>query len=96
MNDKDRNYLIRLQKILEAVPFSASGVATTTGYGAVMFEQDMRALRPYVRKAIEGLVMRGNSYLEEGLDFYNPDQTLDLIEAWIERRKKEGWQNASQ
>lgn len=45
MNKSDRNRLVRIQAILEAVPFSASGTATTTGYGAIMFEQDMRALR---------------------------------------------------
>lgn len=96
MNTNDRNRLVRLQSILEAVPFSASGMATTTGYGAIMFEQDMRALRPYLRKAIEGMVLQGNAYLTEGLDFENPDDMLSAIEAWIDKRKTEGWQDASQ
>lgn len=96
MNNNDRNRLIKLQNILESVPFSASGMATTTGYGAIMFEQDMRALRPYIRKAIEGMVLQGSICLEEGEDYENPDKMLCAIEAWIEKRKKEGWENASQ
>jgi len=95
MNKSDRNRLVRIQAILEAVPFSASGTATTTGYGAIMFEQDMRALRPFLRKAIEGMVLQGNEWMVEGEDFENPDELLSKIEAWIEKRKSEGWQNAS-
>ena len=95
MNDIDRSRLTRLQAILEAVPFSASGTATTTGYGAIMYEQDMRALRPYIKKAIEGMVLQGNTWLKEGDDFENPDEMLSIIEAWIEKRKHENWQDAS-
>jgi hypothetical protein len=54
MLKRDKNILIRLQKVNDAIPFSASGTATSTGIGAIMFEQDMRALRPYIRKILEG------------------------------------------
>jgi hypothetical protein len=95
MNNTDRSRLIRLQFILDAVPFSASGMATTTGVGAVMFEQDMRALRPYVRKVIEGMVLEGNPIYED-IDYNKPQKLLDAIVRWIDKRKTEGWQNASQ
>lgn len=96
MNHSDRKRLNRLQTILEAVPFSASGCAITTGYGAIMFEQDMRALRPYIRKIIEGMVLQGSDYLTEGEDFENPDELLSVVEAWINKRKAEAWADASQ
>ena len=96
MNDIDRKRLTRLSMILEAVPFSSRGTATSTGYGAVMYEQDMRALRPYVRKIINGMVLEGNPYFEEGFDYDNPDKLLDKVEKWTEKRKLDGWQNADE
>ena len=96
MNDIDRKRLTRLESILDAVPFSSSGMATSTGYGAVMYEQDMRALRPYIRKIINGMVLEGNPYFEEGFDYDNPDKLLDKVEKWTEKRKLDGWQNASE
>jgi hypothetical protein len=96
VNKSDRNLLYRLQQVLEAVPFSASGTATSTGVGAIMFEQDMRALRPYIRKVLEGMVLEGNASLEEGVDYDNPEKLLTAIEQWIVKRKLEGWQNASE
>jgi PAS domain-containing protein len=96
VNDNDRERLIRISLILEAIPFSASGMATTTGIGAVMFEQDMRALRPYIRKVFEGMILEGNPNFEEGLDYDNPYHLIVGIEKWIQKRKDDGWQNASQ
>ena len=96
MNDIDRKRLTRLSMILEAVPFSSRGTATSTGYGAVMYEQDMRALRPYVRKIINGMVLEGNPYFEEGFDYDDPDKMLDKVEKWTEKRKLDGWQNAAE
>lgn len=95
MNGVDRSRLIRLQFILDAVPFSASKTATTTEYGAVMFEQDMRALRPYIRKVLEGMILDGNP-VYEGFDYNEPQKLLDAIVRWVDKRKAEGWQNASQ
>ena len=96
MNKTDRECLIRVQNILKAVPFSSRGAATSTGYGAIMYEQDMRALRPYLIKILEGIVLQGNLHLVEGEDYWNPKYLLNIIELWIEQRNKDGWQNASE
>lgn len=59
-----------------------------------MFEQDMRALRPYVKKVFVGLVLKDFNNCVEGDDYENPERLIDLIEKWIEMRKNNGWQNA--
>jgi hypothetical protein len=96
MNSQDKKRLSRLQIILDVIPFSANGTATSTGYGAIMFEQDARALRPYVRKITEGMILENNPHFEEGMDYESPDKLLTLVEHWIDMRKREGWNNASE
>jgi hypothetical protein len=94
VNNSDRKLLIRLQLVLESVPFSQGGTATRTGYGAIMFEQDMRALRPAIRKVIEGMIYENNPCYEEGVDYDNPEKLLTAIEQWAKAREADGWQNS--
>jgi hypothetical protein len=42
------------------------------------------------------MVLQGNEFYEEGIDFENPEKLLTIVEKWIEKRKSEGWQNASE
>lgn len=87
--------LIRVSKIIDAIPFSASGTATSTGYGAIMFEEDMRAIRPYLRKLLEGMVLDGEKNLEKGIDYEDPDKLLNYLESWIEWRKQSNWEDGN-
>lgn len=90
---RTRAQLLALQEVLLSIPFSASGTATSNGVGAVMFEVDMRAVRPYLSKVIDGIILEGNLDLEEGWDYENPDKLLQALKEWVEIRKAENWTN---
>lgn len=94
MNNKDKERLERLGEIMKAVPYSKSGTATQTGVGAIQFEQDMRAVRPWMIKVIQGMLWEGLEGFEEGWDYENPDLLLTALEEWVRMREAEGWQNA--
>lgn len=94
MNKKDRERLGRLYQLIDAVPFASGGTASLTVAGLAGFEQDMKAFIPAVRQAIYGLLVNGFEDWEEGVDYHDPDLTLDALEAWIEKRKGEQWQGA--
>ena len=101
MNKKDIDRLIRLQKLVDAIPFSASGTATQTGVGAVQYEQDARAFRPVIKGVLFSMVMEHHaadpdSDFELEWDFDDPDRLLDAMEQWVRDRKVVNWKNAAE
>lgn len=96
MNQKDRDRLWRLKKVLFAVPFGQDNLKTSTPHvGALAYQEDMRGVMPYYGKVIEGMIFQSlpNGDFEEGWDYVNPDKLLDSIEEWVELRKSQGWEN---
>lgn len=95
MNQKDKERLNRLYRIINAVPFSASGSKSQSVAGLAGYEQDMRAFLPAIKETIKGIAADGYEW-EEGYDYQDPDLMLDALEAWIEKRKLEQWQGATE
>lgn len=81
-----RSRLIKLGKIVAAVPFSSYS-ATNSGAGALMYESDMRELIKYVNSFISEVQM------EEYLDTEEvcPDEILSAMEKWIQYRISNNW-----
>lgn len=95
MNRKDKERLRRLYSLMDAVPFAGGSTASLTVAGLAGYEQDMRAFIPAVRQIMYGILADGLDDWEEGIDYHDPDLSLDALEAWIEKRKCENWQEAS-
>jgi len=97
MNKIDRKRLLRLMELIDTVPFAniGSGGATASGLGLMGFDQDMRAIRPYLRKVLEGMLLEGIGDMEEGWDYDSPDKLLDVLEEWVRQRTAERWQGAN-
>jgi len=63
--------------------------------GLVAFEQDMRAMRPYLDKVLESMLLEGPDVLEEGRDYEPIDLLLDALEEWVKQRARDLWKDAS-
>jgi len=98
MNQDDRARLQRLQEALCRIPFphDGSGTKTASLAGLVDYVRDMRKATPMVRAILSGMIMqsldREDNDIEEGWDYVDPDETLDLLEAWCKKRVTEKWQ----
>ncbi len=91
MNKKERDWLSRLYSLAEAVPFPASGTKSTTISGMSSYAEDMRQFQPAYRKALFAVICDGIEGLYEGDDYENPEQSLSVLEAWVQARKQANW-----
>jgi hypothetical protein len=96
MNQKDRERLLRLSRVLVAVPFGHDNWKTSMPAAcALNYQEDMRGIMPYYQKVVEGMIFQSipNGDFEEGWDYLNPDELLDAIEEWVKMRKSQGWED---
>jgi hypothetical protein len=99
MNRKDRDRLMRLKNLIANVPFaktSGGGGSTATVAGLMGFDADMRAVQPFYARVIDGMVYAGLEGFEEGFDYDDPDELLDVMEQWVKQRGEDGWENANE
>lgn len=99
MNATDRQRLARLYSLVDAVPFPASGTATTTAAGLSAYAQDMRYFRPRFKQVLLDMLYEDaakHSDLSEGKDFDNVEDQIVELEKWVERKQAAGWERISE
>lgn len=89
MNKKDRDQILRVYDLLQAIPFpDMGGSKTATVKGYVDFAIDMREARGFFNSALLALLVG------EHWDGIAPGKFDDMVKAgevWVARRKVEGW-----
>lgn len=97
MNDKDRERIGRLRRVLNSIPFAkdGSGTATASAKGFVDFQNDMHAVLPAADRVLEGMIVERYPDFEPGWDYYDPDIILNELEKWLKMRKDQKWENAT-
>jgi len=96
VNKKDKARVLRLHRLIAAVPFAKIGGGTTSQsvMGLAEYDQDMRAFIPAVCIVLYGILGEGNEGWSVGYDYDDPDLVMDAIEQWRDKRKREQWQGA--
>jgi len=90
MKRKDIIRLAKIKEILNEVPFGYDGSTAQTASirGAFKFQRDMNYLRPKISDILQSMIEGNNPS-----DFYDsPDDLIEEVEAWIEKRKNEDWE----
>ena len=86
MNKKDRETVIRIRKIIKAVPLphNGHGGKTASTLGAISYAEDMRVILPYVNDVLFSLVTG---------DDEDTERDIEKVEEYIKRRNAEQWKS---
>ena len=91
MNDNDRELLVGLIGMADAVPKPRMSLSTDAIGGILAYQEDVEQVLWTIGKVCEGMCLDGHEDLEKDWDYLVPSKVLKAFVAWLGDRKSQDW-----